>query len=112
MVLVSHNIVACMDPSAPASLSPAVHEILREELGFDGVIVTDDLVMDGVRDFAGDEEIAVRAVLAGNDLLCCTDFETQVPAVLSAVEDGTIPEARIDESVLRILELKIELGLL
>ena len=112
MVLVSHNIVACMDPSTPASLSPAVHEILREELGFDGVIVTDDLVMDGVRDFAGDEEIAVWAVLAGNDLLCCTDFETQVPAVLSAVEDGTIPEARIAESVLRILEMKIELGLL
>ena len=56
--------------------------------------------------------LAVLAVEAGNDLLCCTDFETQVPAVLAAVEDGTIPEARIDESVLRILEMKIELGLL
>ena len=112
LVLVAHNVVSCMDGDQPASLSPEVHRILREELGFPGVIVTDDLAMDGVRDFAPDDEVAVRAVQAGNDLLCCTDFETQIPAVLAAVEDGTLDEARIDESVLRILELKISLGLL
>ena len=112
MVLVSHNMVACMDAGVPASLSPEVHRILREELGFDGVIVTDDLAMEGVRQYAGDEEVAVLAVLAGNDLLCCTDFETQVPAVLAAVEDGTIPESRLDESVLRVLNMKLEMGLL
>lgn len=54
MVLVSHNIVKSMDEQFPASLSPRVHEILRQELGFSGVIVTDDLVMDGVREFADD----------------------------------------------------------
>lgn len=112
MVLVAHNIVNCMDSRYPASLSPRVHQILREDLGFDGVIVTDDLYMDGVRDFAGDEQAAVLAVQAGNDLLCCTDFETQIPAVLAAVEDGSIPESRIDQSVLRILKMKISLGLL
>ena len=88
MVLVSHNIVSAMDEASPASLSPEVHRVLREDLGFTGVIVTDDLVMDGVRDFAGDDEAAVLAVQAGNDLLCCTDFQTQVPAVLAAVESG------------------------
>lgn len=112
MVLVAHNIVNCMDSRYPASLSPRVHQILREDLGFAGVIVTDDLYMDGVRDFAGDEQAAVLAVQAGNDLLCCTDFEIQIPAVLAAVENGTIPESRIDQSVLRILEMKISLGLL
>ena len=89
-----------------------VHEILRTELGFDGVIVTDDLAMDGVRSFAGDAEIAVRAVQAGNDMLCCTDFEAQVPAVLEAVKSGEIAQERIDESVLRILEMKLSLGII
>ena len=107
MILVSHNIVSCMDGERPASLSPRVHEILREELGFTGVIVTDDLAMDGVRDFTDDGNAAVLAVQAGNDLLCCTDFETQIPAVLEAVEGGEITEERIEESVLRILEMKL-----
>ena len=101
MVLVSHNIVKCMDEQFHASLSPRVHEILRKELGFSGVIVTDDLVMDGIREFTGDAQAAVLAVQAGNDLLCCTDFETQIPAVLEAVKKGELPERQIDESVLR-----------
>ncbi|MBC8536943.1 glycoside hydrolase family 3 protein [Feifania hominis] len=112
MVLVSHNIVASMDGELPASLSARVHEILRQELGFSGVIVTDDLAMDGVRQLVSDERAAVLAVLAGNDLLCCTDFETQIPAVLDAVASGEITEQRIDESVLRILKCKMELGII
>ena len=112
MVLVSHNIVSAMDEASPASLSPEVHRVLREDLGFTGVIVTDDLVMDGVRDFAGDDEAAVLAVQAGNDLLCCTDFKTQVPAVLAAVESGEITEEQIDAAVLRVLTMKLRLGIL
>ena len=112
MVLVSHNIVSAMDEASPASLSPEVHRVLREDLGFTGVIVTDDLVMDGVRDFAGDDEAAVLAVQAGNDLICCTDFQTQVPAVLAAVESGEITEEQIDAAVLRVLTMKLRLGIL
>ena len=112
MVLVSHNIVSAMDEASPTSLSPEVHRVLREDLGFTGVIVTDDLVMDGVRDFAGDDEAAVLAVQAGNDLLCCTDFQTQVPAVLAAVESGEITEEQIDAAVLRVLTMKLRLGIL
>lgn len=112
MVLVSHNVVSCMDSQPPASLSSQVHKILREELKFTGVIITDDLAMDGVRNFAEDTKIAVRAVKAGNDMLCCTDFEVQIPAILEAVKQGEITEERIDESVLRILELKISLGII
>ena len=108
----SHNIVACMDGQYPASLSSRVHEILRSELGFSGVIVTDDLAMDGIRDFVSDDRAAVLAVQAGNDLLCCTDFETQIPTVINAVMNGEISEQRIDESVMRILMLKISLGII
>ena len=52
------------------------------------------------------------AVEAGNDLLCCTDFQTQIPAVINAVRSGEISEERIDESVRRILDLKLELGII
>lgn len=111
MVLVSHNVVVCMDDRLPASLSPEVHRVLREELGFGGVILTDDLVMDGAGEFGSAEEIAVLAVQAGNDLLCSSEFELQIPAVLDAVRSGEIPMEQIDRSVLRILRLKQSLGL-
>ncbi len=112
MIMVSHNVVKCMDSEYPASLSYKVHEILRNELSYDGVIITDDLVMDGIRDFVPDDEAAVIAVEAGNDVLCCSDFELQIPTVIEAVKSGRISEERIDESVMRILVLKLELGII
>lgn len=112
IVMVSHNIVNCMDSQAPASLSLRVHEILRNDLGFSGVIVTDELSMNGVLDYADDISIAIMAIQAGNDLLCCTNFDTQIPAVINAVHQGIISEARINESVLRILQMKQSLGIL
>ncbi len=105
-VLVSHNIVTCIDSVYPATLSPAVHEYLRNKMGFDGVIVTDDLSMGAIIKVYGKEEAAVLAVLAGNDLLCSTDYRIQYAAVLEAVKSGRIPEATLKQSVLRILELK------
>ncbi|MBP0963174.1 MAG: beta-hexosaminidase [Oscillospiraceae bacterium] len=111
-VMVSHNIVTCMDDQRPASLSPEVHRVLREELGFEGVIITDDLTMDGIRHYTGNSEAAVAAVLAGNDLLCCSDIAAQVPAVLQAVKEGEIEVQSIDQSVERILRWKIELGII
>ena len=107
-VMVSHNIIMCLDDALPASLSPAVHELLREELGFEGVIVTDELSMGAIEDFTGAESAAVLAVKAGNDLLCVTDYVSAIEAILAAVESGEISEERIDSSVLRILEMKEE----
>ena len=104
-VLVSHNIVQCMDDALPASLSPEVHRVLREELGFDGIAVTDDLAMDAVRQYANGEA-AVLAVLAGNDMLITSDYPGDIPAVLAAVADGRIAESEIDAHVLRILRCK------
>ena len=107
IVLVAHNIVECIDASRPASISPAVYTLLRAALGEDIVAITDDLAMRGLRDFIDDGSAAVAAVVAGNDLLCCTDFEAQVPAVLRAVRDGVIDEARLNQAVERVLRLKL-----
>lgn len=112
MVLISHNIVTSMDKTMPASLSAGVHRILREELDFDGIVITDDLYMDAIRKFTNNEKAAVLAVEAGNDMICCTDFTVQIPAVRKAVTEGKITEDRIDESVLRILYCKLSLGIL
>lgn len=111
-VMLSHNIVSCVDAEKPASLSGPWHKLLREELGFDGCIITDDLVMQAIVQFCDSGSAAVNAVLAGNDLLCSSDFENQYPAVLQALRDGVLTEERIDESVLRILRWKERLGLL
>ena len=111
-ILVSHTIVEALDDTLPASLSPAVISYLRNEMGFDGVVLTDDLVMEAITDAYGAGEAAVLAVLAGNDLLCASEYVTQYEAVLAAVQDGRIPPERIDEAVCRVLLWKQELGLL
>ena len=105
-VLVSHTIVECLDPELPASLSPAVIGYIRNEMDFDGVIVTDDLVMQAITDRYGAAEAAVMAVNAGCDLLCSTEYETQYNAVLTAVEDGRISAQTLDAAVYRILRWK------
>ncbi len=111
-VMVSHNIVKCMDSKNPASLSPAVHNILREDLGFTGVIISDDLGMGAITEFTDGKNPAVAAVLAGNDMVAYSDYKSAIKAIVSAVKNGTIPQSQIDASVLRILKWKRFLGLI
>ncbi|KPC84986.1 glycoside hydrolase family 3 protein [Streptomyces sp. NRRL S-4] len=113
-IMTAHIVVPALDPSEdPATLSrPILTGILREELGYDGVVVTDALGMEGVRTKYGDERVPVLALLAGVDqLLNPPDLEVAWNAVLNAVKSGEISEARIEESILRILRLKTKLGL-
>ncbi|WP_424922450.1 glycoside hydrolase family 3 N-terminal domain-containing protein [Streptomyces sp. wa53] len=113
-IMTAHIVVPALDPSEdPATLSrPILTGILREELGYDGVVVTDALGMEGVRTKYGDERVPVLALLAGVDqLLNPPDLKVAWNAVLSAVRSGEISEARIGESILRILRLKTRLGL-
>ena len=111
-ILVSHNIVTSMDPNFPASLSPAVHQILREDLGYDGVIMTDDLIMKAVQDCVGEGSAAVMALQAGNDLLITLDYRTEISEVLAAVDSGELSEEAVDSACLRVLRWKAALGLL
>lgn len=115
-VLVSHTVVKCMDPDLPASLSPEVHRILREELAFDGefdgVVMTDDLSMGALSEYAKDGAVAVMALRAGNDLVVTSDYRSQIPRVIQAVKSGELEEAVIDAACRRVLRWKMELGLL
>ena len=111
-VMVSHTIVQALDPEAPATLSPAVHQYLREEMGFDGVILTDDLAMEAITDQYSPGEAAVLAILAGNDLLCVSDYKTQYQAVLDAILEGRIDMDTLDKAVRNVLLWKQSLGLI
>ncbi len=110
-VMVNHNIVTAFDSERPASVSSEVHRVLREELGFEGVIITDDMGMDAMLSYVTDESVYVAAVLAGNDLICTSDIPTAYNDILAALDDGRIDEDRIDESVRRILLMKMSLGI-
>ena len=111
-VMMSHMQVTALDAEYPASLSPAVHRYVRETMGYNGVLVTDDLVMDAISVPYGVGEAAVLAVLAGNDLLISSDFPEQYAAVLEAIREGRISEEQIDNAVRRVLLWKQSLGLL
>lgn len=111
-VMMSHIQVTALDAEYPASLSPAVHRYVRETMGYNGVLVTDDLVMDAISVPYGIGEAAVLAVLAGNDLLISSDFPEQYAAVLEAIREGRISEEQLDNAVRRILLWKQPLGLL
>ena len=112
-VMVGHLIVSDIsDDPAPFSYE-IVTGLLREEMGFDGVVMTDGLQMQAMTDQYSSAEIALQAVQAGVDLLLCPlNLEGAVDALTQAVEDGTITEARLDESVLRILTLKLSWGII
>ncbi len=112
-VLVSHMTATALD-SVPCSLSSAViTDLLRGELGYDGIVITDGLDMGAITASYSNGEAAVRAVQAGVDMLLCPPSIADAYQALSqAVADGTLTEARIDESVARILTAKVEYGLI
>ncbi|MEU3163977.1 glycoside hydrolase family 3 protein [Streptosporangium sp. NPDC006930] len=114
-IMSAHVVMPKLDPSGdPATLSkPILTGLLREKLGFDGVVSTDALDMAGVRKKYRDGEVAVRAIQAGVDLLLMPpDYREARRALLAAVASGKISEARLDQSVRRLLKLKAARGLL
>ncbi|MFF3558914.1 glycoside hydrolase family 3 protein [Streptomyces sp. NPDC002574] len=114
-IMTAHILVPALDDSGdPATLSrPILTGILREEMGYDGVVVTDALGMEGVRQKYGDDRVPVLALKAGVDqLLNPPLLETAWQGVLAAVRSGELTEERIDRSLVRILTLKERRGLL
>lgn len=112
MIMVNHNIINCWDGSKPASLSEAVHNVLRYDIGYSGLIITDGLTMGAVKSYASNGEAAVQAVLCGNDMICTEDFVGQYREVLNAVKDGRIPEEMVNNAVRRVLACKYQYGIL
>ncbi|MBC9716977.1 glycoside hydrolase family 3 C-terminal domain-containing protein [Streptomyces sp. TRM66268-LWL] len=113
-IMTAHIVVPALDPNEdPATLSrPILTGVLREQLGYDGVVVTDSLGMAGVRTKYGDDRVPVLALKAGVDqLLNPPSLEVAWNAVFNAVRGGELTEERLDESILRVLRLKARLGL-
>ena len=108
-IMVSHNTVSSIDIDNPASISPLVHNILRNDLKFTGVIITDDLAM---RATSSIEDVAVKAVLAGNNLIITTDYATSFNSIKESINDGIISEKMIDKLVFRVLAWKYYKGLI
>jgi beta-N-acetylhexosaminidase len=111
MVMTAHVRYPAWDAAVPATLSPRIIQgLLRDELRYDGVVITDDLAMRAVSDRFPAGEAAVRSVEAGCDLLLLSGpaaaQHATLDALRAAIESGRLSESRIDESVTRILRLK------
>ena len=110
-VMTSHIIVSALDPHRPATFSRKVVGVLRDELGFGGVVVSDALDMAGASAETGIPEAAVRALVAGVDLLCLGSmtspetYEAVHAAVLAAAQSGRLPEQRVAEAAGRVRAL-------
>lgn len=114
MVMITHIKFTAFDSENSATLSPAIMtELLRNELGFKGVVITDDLDMGAVSKYYDEKTLSVQSVKAGADIvLSCHDYEKQkkmYEGILEAVKSGEISEERINDSVRRILKMKLEL---
>ena len=114
MIMTAHIVVDAIDPDLPGTLSPKVLTgLLRDEMGFDGIITTDALDMEAMTDNWSQEEMSVMAIQAGSDILLNSpDVDASVAGVKQAVADGALTEARLDQSVTRILEWKAKRGIL
>lgn len=112
-VMMGHLIIVDVEEEPALFSHRLVTELLREEMGFQGVVMTDGLQMEAMTDYYKSGEIAVRAVQAGVDMLLCPrDLEEAADALIQAVESGEISQERLEESVRRILTLKEERGIL
>ena len=117
MIMVTHVTLSAIDPSKPASLSPKVVQgVLRDELGYQGVVITDNLWMKGISDRYSLGEAAVLAILAGDDLIegpwTAGTMSNVVDALTKAIKSGRLPMSRVNEAVSRILKLKVQYGIL
>lgn len=108
-ILVSHNILTNIDPANPASLSASIHNLLRNNMNFTGIIMTDDLSMAAVSSI---DNAVTKAILAGNDIIIITDYKEGIESVKNAIENNIISEEQIDTIALRILAWKYYKGIM
>ncbi len=126
VVMVSHNVVTSIDENVPASISPAIHKLLREELNFSGIIITDDMKMGAIKEAYSLGKAVTKAILAGNDMMILSidkntidektneivTYENVIEYVKKAIEEGRIKKEIVNQSVRRILAWKYVKGLM
>ncbi len=106
-IMVNHNIIKNIDENLPASISKEVHDVLRNELDYSGLIITDSLAMDAVKKYVQNGEAGAQAVIAGNDMIISNSLEAHVNEILKAIDEGRIEEKQIDDAVRRVIACKI-----
>lgn len=112
-IMISHNILVWKDPDTPSSLSEPVHKLLRDELGYTGIIITDDISMAGIKNYTNsDEEAVILAVNAGNDFISTSNFVKDRETIIKAVKSGKIKESVLNTAVRRVLAWKCYLKLI
>lgn len=109
-IMVSHNIIVNIE-NMPASLSPKIHKLLRQDLNFTGVIITDALDMGAISQYVDNDPI-IQAVKAGNNLLIVTDYAGAYSSIVKGLNSGQIKEDNINEAVFKTLAWKYYKGLL
>jgi len=107
-VMISHNIVSAVDKENISSLSPKVHDILRKDLKFTGIAITDDLDMDAAKNVPNKYR---KALEAGNNIILCSEYKLAHTEILNAVKDGTITEDYLNQQVFKVLAWKYYKGL-
>ncbi len=118
-ILISHNVVTSIDPEKPASLSPKIHTLLREDLKFEGIIITDAMNMGAIVNDYSAEDAIVKAILAGNDIIIVTinkstkeSYDAIINAVKTAINSGKISKEDIYEKAKNIIAWKYYKGML
>lgn len=118
-ILISHNVVTSIDPQNPASLSPKIHKLLREDLKFEGIIITDAMNMGAIVNEYGTEEAIINAISAGNDIIIVTinkaskeTYDDVIKAVKTGISNGKITKEEIYEKAKNIIAWKYYKGML
>ena len=111
-ILVTNNIIDSVDNQNPATLSKDIHDLLREDLKYNGVIMTDDVTDLNSNEFGNDSEIVIKAIKAGNDLIMTSRPQIYFESLITAINNGEICLNELDLSVLRVIAWKDSLDIL
>ena len=108
MIMVSHNIVLNIDDEYPSSISKKVHDLLRNDYGYTGLIVTDSLSMGAITKYTKNISAAVLAILAGNDIIVTSTFEKHIEELIKAVDNNEVDMSLIEKAAKRVIAWKLK----
>ena len=112
MIMVSHNIIEKVDSKYPSSISAKIHKILREELNYTGIIITDDISMGAITQFVKNESVAITALLSGVDIILTSNNTQNYKELLEFYKNNEKEKEKLENAVTRILAYKLKYGII
>ncbi|MBR6252949.1 MAG: glycoside hydrolase family 3 protein [Clostridia bacterium] len=110
-IMVNHNILKNIDDKYPASISKEVHDILRDELNYSGLIITDALNMDAIKKYVENGEAGAQAVISGNDMIITNSLEAHIKEIINAMNEGRVDLEQINVAARRVVACKLAYGI-